>query len=53
MFFEGTHSNRERSAYTGLAPYHEGFDLLHLSLHLGVVGVVRGIELVVVVVDRR
>ena len=22
MFFEGTHSNRERSAYTRLAPYH-------------------------------
>ena len=22
VFFEGTHSNRERSAYTGLAPYH-------------------------------
>ena len=31
----------------------EGFDLLHLSLHLGVDGVFRGIELVVVVVDRR
>ena len=31
----------------------EGFDVLHLSLHLGVVGVVRGIKLVVVVVYRR
>ena len=31
----------------------EGFDLLHLSIHLGVVGVVRGIELVVVVVVDR
>ena len=31
----------------------EGFDLLHLSLHLGVQVVVRGIELIVVVVDRR
>ena len=31
----------------------EGFDLLHLSLHLGVGVVFRGIELVVVVVDRR
>mgnify|MGYP005830008437 CR=1 FL=1 len=33
----------------------EGFDLLHFSLHLGIVVVFRGIELVVVVdvVDRR
>ena len=31
----------------------EGFDLLHFSLHLGVGVVVRGIKLVVVVVDRR
>ena len=31
----------------------EGFDLLHLSLHLGVEVVVLGIELVVVGVDRR
>ena len=36
-----------------LVGLEEGFDLLHFSLHLGVGVVVHGIELVVVVVDRR
>ena len=33
--------------------FDEGFDLLHLSMHLGIGVVFLGIELVVVVVDRR